>query len=631
MRRVTWKDRFRYAFDNTFSRGPAALIAWLALLSLAVILVAAAVVTLARLAPEGETRLAFGEAFWMSLMRTLDPGTMGGDTGWGFRLVMLGVTFGGIFVISTLIGVLTSGIEERLDEMRKGRSLVVERGHTVILGWSDQIFTIVSELVIANANQPRGCIAILAERDKVEMQDALRERVGPTGRTRLVCRSGNTLDIADLDLVSIGTSRSIIVLSSGGDHPDSDVIKAILAITNNPQRRPEPYHIVAEIREARNLEVARMVGRDEVELVLVGSLISRMIAQTCRQSGLSVVYNDLLDFGGDEIYFKEEPSLTGRTFGEALSAYETSSVLGLQPQGGAPALKPPMDTPIRSGDRLIVISQDDDTIHLSGRQEVPIDRRALRRAPGAAARPETTLVLGWNWRGASILQELDQYVPRGSRARIVAGGGDPAADLAALQPALSRQKVRLAAGDPTDRRVLDRLGAQAFDHVIVLAPGGLGAQEADARTLVTLLHLRDIADRKGVDLSIVSEMLDVRNRQLAEVTRADDFIVSDRIVSLMLAQVSENKALNAVFADIFDPEGSEIYLKPAGDYVALDTPLTFYTVLEAARLRDEVAIGYRLAVDAGRSDRSYGVRLNPVKSEEITFGRQDRVIVVSES
>ena len=38
-------------------------------------------------------------------------------------------------------------------------------------------------------------------------------------------------------------------------------------------------------------------------------------------------------------------------------------------------------------------------------------------------------------------------------------------------------------------------------------------------------------------------MLDVRNRELAEVTQADDFIVSDKLVSLMLAQVSENKDL----------------------------------------------------------------------------------------
>jgi hypothetical protein len=31
-------------------------------------------------------------------MRTLDAGSMGGDTGWGFRLVMLGVTIGGVRV-----------------------------------------------------------------------------------------------------------------------------------------------------------------------------------------------------------------------------------------------------------------------------------------------------------------------------------------------------------------------------------------------------------------------------------------------------------------------------------------------------------------------------------------------------
>ena len=63
-------------------------------------------------------------------------------------------------------------------------------------------------------------------------------------------------------------------------------------------------------------------------------------------------------------------------------------------------------------------------------------------------------------------------------------------------------------------------------------------------------------------------MLDLRNRALAEVTRADDFIVSDRMTSLLLSQVAENKHLKAVFDDLFDPEGSEIYLRPASEYVA---------------------------------------------------------------
>ena len=67
-------------------------------------------------------------------------------------------------------------------------------------------------------------------------------------------------------------------------------------------------------------------------------------------------------------------------------------------------------------------------------------------------------------------------------------------------------------------------------------------------------------------------MLDDRNRELAEVTEADDFIVSDKLLSLMLSQISENKHLKAVFADLFDPEGSEIYVKPAVDYVAPASP-----------------------------------------------------------
>src|SRR5215204_3226365 len=92
------------------------------------------------------------------------------------------------------------------------------------------------------------------------------------------------------------------------EDPDSQVIKTLLAITNSPKRRAEPYHIVAEIRERKNLEVARLVGGTEAQLIEAGDTISRVIVQTCRQTGLSVVYTALLDYGGDEIYFKEEPA-----------------------------------------------------------------------------------------------------------------------------------------------------------------------------------------------------------------------------------------------------------------------------------------------------------------------------------
>ena len=169
-----------------------------------------------------------------------------------------------------------------------------------------------------------------------------------------------------------------------------------------------------------------------------------------------------------------------------------------------------------------------------------------------------------------------------------------------------------------------------YDHVIVLAASGLETQEADARTLVTLLHLRNIVSYDETPFSIVSEMLDLRNRELAEVAQVDDFIVSEHLVSLMLAQLSEDENLFDVFQYIFDPEGAEIYLKPIADYIETGHPVTFYTVVEAACRRGETALGYRVTAEANNAEKDYGVHTNPKKSEKVIFAPDDKIIVVAE-
>lgn len=630
MRKFTLGERLRYAFDNAMSRGPAVLVGWLAVFSAVIILGVAVFVWALGLAPDR----SFFQIAWMGLMRTLDAGTMGGDEGpWPFLFAMLAVTLGGVFVISTLIGILTTGLEAKLESLRKGRSKVIESGHTVILNWSEQVFTILRELVEANANQRRACVVVLADKDKVEMEDAIRDRVGPTRTTRVVCRRGNPLDVHDLEIASVHTSKSIIVLSPPeSSDPDADVVKTVLAITNHPRWRKEPYHIVAEIYHRENVPPARLAGGEEVEVVLVDDLVARVVAQTCRQSGLSVVYTELLDFGGDEIYFHEaESELVGRTFGDALLAYEDSAVIGVAPAGGAPALNPAMTTAIGRGDKLIVIAADDDVTRLSGRTDFGIDEEAIVEPGSRRVQPERTLLLGWNRRAPAVINELDNYVAPGSTLMVVAEVEEAAAGVARAAEETKNLKVDYLAAATTDREVLDKLEVGRYDHVILLSYSDtLDAQAADAKTIITLLHLRDIAERVGKRFSIVSEMLDIRNRDLAAVTRADDFIVSDKLASLMLAQVSENKHLNAVFADIFDPEGSEIYLKPAAEFVKLGVPVNFYTVIESARRQGAVAIGYKRAALTGDATKFDGVVVNPKKSVPVTFAEGDKIIVVAE-
>jgi hypothetical protein len=291
-----------------------------------------------------------------------------------------------------------------------------------------------------------------------------------------------------------------------------------------------------------------------------------------------------------------------------------------------------MDTPVAAGDQLIVVSEEQNTVKLSTLAAAPVQAQHIQVRQPRPAEPEAMLILGWNTRGSTIIRELDNYVAASSRVKVVVNEAGSQDEVLSLQPVLKNQKVSFLCGNTTERRLLASLCAEGYEHVIVLADlEGESTQMADARTLISLLNLRDIDQKIGSRFSIVSEMLDVRNRNLAEVTHADDFIVSDELASLLMAQISENRELSPVFQDLFNSEGSEIYLKPVSDYVSLDRAVNFYTVVEAARQRGEVALGYRIVEHAGAEEKAYGVVVNPDKSGEMLFHDGDKVIVLAES
>jgi voltage-gated potassium channel Kch len=626
MTKPTVSERFRYWFDGWMSRGPIALIALLGLATAALVLVVSGLVWLFTLFgqyPNDNPDLSPAEILWGNLMRSLDSGAMGGDTGWGFRILMLVLTLGGLIIVASLIGIVSGGFDAKVEDLRKGRSRVLETDHTLILGFSSKVFPIVAELCVANQSRRRSAIVILAPRDKVEMEDELRALVGRTGTTKIICRTGDPMNPADLEISSPQTARSIIILGSqDSSDADSDVIKTALALTNSPRRKPGKYHIVAELVDEANLEAAKLVGKDEAHWVLASDLISRITVQSCRQSGLSVVYSELLDFGGDEIYFTDQPALHGKTYFDAQCAFDTSAVLGII-RDEKVLLNPASETVLGSGDRLIVIAGDDSTIRLAAPGVV--DASAVSSAKPAAAHPERTLVLGYNAGLGRMLRELNEYVAKGSSVTIVADVEQPEFE------AYDKLALGFSRADSTSRAVLDGLAVASFDHIIVLAyRDTCETQRADGKTLITLLQLRDIEGTTGANLSVVSEMLDDRNRELAEVTNADDFIVSDKLISLVLSQVSENRELTLVFDELFSSRGSEIYLNPVEHYVTPGADIDFYAVLEAARRRGETAIGYRVAADFRDEDRGYGVTVNPLKTARRRYSAGDKVIVLAQ-
>ncbi len=633
MKKAPLKERLNYKFDNFVSKGTVPMISGLGVFSLVFVVLFAILLLAFGLHPDHtEDGFNMFDSIWVNMIHVLDPGTVGEHLeNWPFRIFMLLVTVIGLVVISTLIGLVSNGILTKLEDLRKGRSFVIEDDHVLILGWSSKIFTIISELIIANENQRRGVIVILADKDKVMMEDEIRDKVGSTYNTDVICRTGNPIDVHDLYIANPFDTKSIIILDKDNENSDSQIIKTIVAIVTNPDRRKEPYHITAEMEDKKNFEVAKMVGKDEVELILSDEIISRIMVQTSRQSGLSVVYMELMDFSGAEIYFMEEPSLVGSSFRDILFAYEDSAIMGIQFADNHVEVNPPMDTVFQPGDKVIGITEDDDTLIPNSGEDKNIDESRIVYTEPDELHKEKILVVGWNNRARYIIRELDYYVPHGSMVRIVSKFDDAQKIVKKLDKQLTNISLEFEVQDTTDRETLEAMKLEQYNYIILLCyQNYYPIQEADAQTLITLLHLRNFTEKKGCKYKIVSEMLDIRNRQLADITSADDFIVSDKLVSLLMSQVSENKFLMRVFEDLFDADGSEIYIKPAKEYIQVGEPINFYTILESAARKNEVAIGYRIRAQAKDANKEYGVYVNPKKSNEFTLTEEDMVIVLSE-
>ena len=626
---VTWRDRLRYRFDATLSRGTIGVIGWLAALTVVVVLVAGLIITVVGLRTNGEDRTTFAEGSWSSLMHAIDAGAIGSDQGWSWRILALIVTIVGIFILSTLIGLIATGIDRKLEELRKGRSLVVEEGHTLILGWSPKLHQVLSEIEIANANQRNPSVVVLAPRDKVEMEDEIRARAVGKRRTRVICRSGDPSDPADLALVRPLSAKSILLLADE-DAGDPQTVKTVLALMGFDALF-EHLRVTAEFLEADSAQALDRATGGRLGIVVSSDVISRITAQVCRQAGLSFVFQDLLDFDGDEIYFQAEPRLTGHTFGDCLTLYESSSVIGVRAADGTTTLSPSMQRVFAEGDQVIAISADDDTVVLDG-EIVAGQAAATASEPPLELKVERTLMIGWNAMAPLVLRELDRYVAAGSSVRVLF---DPERiDRTPVVDAVEHMAIDLVELDTVDGHLLEQeLSRTAYDQVIILCYRTGDVAESDARTLLTLLQVRQATEQEGSPnrgVRLVTELLDVRDVELARIANPDDFVVSERLTSLMLAQLSENADLRGVFADLFDAKGVELVLVPVARYVEMGVEQSYAEVVAAARRRGHVCVGYRRAAEQdAESALGGGVVLNPPKSRRVAFTEGDQILVLA--
>lgn len=625
-------DKVRYQVDRFLSWSPMARFVGLFGVSFILVLGCAVLAKLVMPAPEdpGETFDLF-EALWWAMTRVADAGTMGDDKGTLVRVVATMATLSGVGVVALLIGLVSSTIGDKIEDLRKGRSPVIDDRHTLILGYNEKVFAILRELREANSNQANAAIVILSETEKEEVENAVRERMGDMRTTRVVVRQGSPFSVHDLRKVGAGRARSIIILAAEGNEGDEAqdmaAIKTLLALRRIPGALTKNHAVVELLDSSRRL-VVEQLGAGGVEVVAMAETLSRMMVQTARQNGLAAVYRDLLTYEGSEFYFTPVGPLAGKEYREAQWSTKDAVVCGVRRgEEGTPAvctLNPPEDFLLQEGDELLVIAEDDDTFSLDA-THAPTVPDGFSGANAMARKPERLLICAMSPKLGDMLREFDNYVLPGSEAWLMPGQDKEAFTEFIKEEVggLKNLKLKYVEGDPTAPDALKRVVSPDFMVAMVVADTSRAADEADARTVITVLLLRDLfRSFKDKKPRIISEILDPRTKDLLEQDYGADFVVSAEMTSMLLAQVSERRELNAVFADLFDSDGNEIYLKRAACFALLGYTTPWLTVQKVARQRGEVAIGY-LKLNATPV-------INPKQDESVVFAEEDRVIVISE-
>lgn len=616
-------QRLRYNFENALSKGSGTVILYLAIATLLFTIISAAIVMLIDVIIGVEEGMSFPAALHETFYQMLSPGAIDWENSIHFRIIMAVLCLVSLLVASILIGLISSNIEGKIEELRRGRSALLEKNHIVIYGWSSKIFPIIQQLIYANSNRKKCTIAIMSGLDKVDMEEMIREKIENFQTSNVIVRSGLPTDIEDINLMRPQDARSIIVLPDGSEQEDMNVVKTLMAIVNNPKRKSGKYSIITEINDGNKKEVAEIVAGAETTIIQTSDTISRLMVQTCLQPGLSIVYNEFLSFEGVEVYFTPYKSSYGKKFHEVIYSFENAVVLGFIDKNGKSTLCPNPDVDVPEGAQLVCLAADDQ--HFTPRITKNPVYELVQPLSEHITTVEKMLIIGWNAKIPTILRELDSYAHVGSQVCIMCCREEVQPKAEALQKELINTTIDLHIGDTTNSQFLMSVELEKFDHVLILSYDHVSEQDADSYTLITLIQLRNLSDKLGAKFNIVSEMLDLRNKTLAELAKPDDFIIGDNITSLILSQLTENPKLIGIYKELFSASGAEMYLRPIQQYVQTGISVDFNTLTEAAIRHSEVALGYRTA----KLKENFGVVLNPEKSKQETFQENDMLIVLS--
>ena len=380
---------------------------------------------------------------------------------------------------------------------------------------------------------------------------------------------------------------------------------------------------------------------------------------------------------GSEFYFDTWPELYGKTFKEITVRFDDAIPVGFRSGGGDVRINPENDDIYQEGEEILVLAEDDDSYQpndglypltagecAGGEEECLISNDAIRP-------PEKVLFCGWRRDMSDLISQLDEFVPPNSELwllnqipanmreeRLLDGGNKS-------ELRLKNLTIKNVVGNHIIRRDLKRIWntnahgeytgekitLDEFDSILILSDetamksGEKGSTSSDSRSLAAVLIIQDMMDKmyevKKKKFASnpemikppcvpVSEILDTRTKSLLNVANCKGYVLSNQIVSSVMAQVAEEKDINIVLSELFSSAGSETYIRSIEKFVDLDEEdtLSFWDVVLKARQYREVVVGYKPA-NLDFADAKELIINPPNKSLPRRWEKGDKIVTFS--
>ena len=574
-----------------------------------------------------------GESVWWAFLRLSDPGYLGDDEGLVGRTVSTIVTvLGYVLFLGLLVAILTQWMNELIKRIESGTRPITLADHILILGWTHRTPSIVLELLrtqeraahfleTKNAGMLR--IVVLAEQVDDAVITELREHLGSYWSDRKVLlRGGSPLNLEHLQRVSFADAAAIILPGEDFSNrspgvADADTLKSLALIARHTHGDQEkPLAVVALYDENRS-EVAQYAYRGETELLATDHVISRLIAQSVRFTGLCAVYSELLSINEGNAIFLRRLGEARVTFGELRRQCPKAVPIGvISSNSKQPTLNPTADTELGETDLIIFLARS--FADCAERASVGSDTSGsnlVRWEP--PTRPQRLLILGWNRKVPALLRE---FAADSMNIDVVGltPVEDRTVDLDSCQN-LALDHVRQIEKNFLDPLKLAELKPQDYDQIILLARARMGDEaHADAATITAYLSLQHIFSACEKKPQLFVEILEEGNRSLFD--DASDVLVTPLAISYMLSQIALRRELAVIFAELSKARGPQLVLRSllAADF---PKPIDFSTLANLVEKHDDILLG--LLTAAGE------VRLNPDRLELFTVQDGDQLVMLT--